>query len=65
MKREQCKTPNCRAFALCKGLCKTCYNRMANFRKKKKGEPLWKPDKYGEYHLGDLMYAIEDAKKRR
>ena len=26
-------------------------------------EPLWKPDKFGEFHLGDLMYAIEKQKQ--
>ena len=31
MKREQCKTPNCKSFALYKGLCKSCYNKMMDF----------------------------------
>ena len=28
-------------------------------------EPIWKPDNKGEYHLGDLMYNLEEAKQKR
>lgn len=26
---------------------------------------LWEPDCFGEYHLGDLMYRLEESKRRK
>jgi hypothetical protein len=33
-------------------------------KKTKEKDPLWKPDKNGEYHLGDLMYRLEELKQK-
>jgi len=33
-------------------------------KEKDKDRPLWEPDADGEYHLGDLMYRIEELKQK-